>query len=65
MADWDLVLRAGTVVRTDGVERADLGIVDGVVAGLQRDLHGQARTEIDCSGLHVFPGVLDSHVALQ
>ncbi|HET7480647.1 MAG TPA: allantoinase AllB, partial [Rubrobacteraceae bacterium] len=38
------------------------GISDGVVAAVEPELEGSAGMEIDASGLHVFPGLIDAHV---
>jgi len=62
MSDFDLLIRHGSVVTTDGVQIADLGIADGLITALAENLPGQAHDEIDASGLHVFPGLIDSHV---
>lgn len=62
MADADLVVRAGTVVRPDGVEAADVAIVDGRIAAVAADLARTGREEIDARGLHVLPGGVDPHV---
>jgi allantoinase len=62
MSDFDLLLRHGTLVSSAGVRRADLGIADGVIVAEAPELAGSADEEIDCAGLHVFPGVIDAHV---
>jgi allantoinase len=62
MADYDLLLRGGNVVLEDRVERADLASAEGRVVALAASIAGTAREEIDCSALHIFPGVIDSHV---
>ena len=59
MKALDLILRGGTVVMPDGERPTDLGIADGKIVSFSG---GAARTEIDATGLHVFPGVIDSHV---
>ncbi|MFN3656506.1 MAG: dihydroorotase [Pseudolabrys sp.] len=59
---YDLVLKGGTVVNQDGAGVRDVGIRDGRFAALG-DLSGVSAGEIvDCKGLHVLPGVIDSHV---
>jgi len=62
MSAFELLLRQGTLVSSAGVRRADLGIADGVIVAEAPDLAGSADDEIDCAGLHVFPGVIDAHV---
>ncbi len=62
MPDFDLLLRNGHVVLEDRVERADLAAVDGRIAAIDANIIGTGREEIDCSALHIFPGVIDAHV---
>ncbi|HEX5145860.1 MAG TPA: amidohydrolase family protein [Conexibacter sp.] len=54
------VVRGGTVVTEAGTCVADVGIVDGRVAAIGRDLPGDEL--LDARGLHVFPGFFDAHV---
>ena len=44
-----------------GLERADVAVADGVITEVGLDLEADGE-EIDASGLHVFPGGIDSHV---
>src|SRR5579863_7527984 len=46
------------VVRSDD---RDIGITDGVIAGIGPDL-GAAKREIDAAGLTVLPGLIDIHL---
>jgi allantoinase len=62
MLTFDLIVRGGTVVKNSGLERADLGISDGRIIALEPELSGTSRAEIDARGLHVLPGVIDTHV---
>lgn len=63
MADtYDLVLKGGTVVNQDGEGLRDVGIRGGRIAGLGDLSRASAGETIDCRGLHVLPGVIDSHV---
>jgi allantoinase len=62
MPDFDLLLRGGNVVLEDRIERADLAIVEGRLAAIASSIAGSASEEIDCAALHIFPGVIDSHV---
>src|ERR1019366_6204250 len=59
MKSFDLIIRGGTVVTPDGETQSDLAIADGKVVSFSG---GTAREEIDATGLHIFPGVIDSHV---
>jgi len=62
MSEFDLVIRGGTVVTPDEVIAADIGIAEGRIAALQSGLSGSARETINATGLHIFPGLIDSHV---
>ncbi|HUZ64245.1 MAG TPA: dihydropyrimidinase, partial [Acetobacteraceae bacterium] len=59
MAEFDLVVRGGTVVTAAETFRADVGIKDGRIAALGDGLAG-ART-MDAGGLLVMPGGVDTH----
>ena len=62
MSDFDTILRGGTVITPDGASQTDIGIAEGKIAALARELSGSAREEIDARHLHIFPGVIDAHV---
>jgi allantoinase len=59
---YNLIIRNGTVVREEGVEALSVGISDGIIADVAPEIEGDAGHEIDASGLHVFPGLIDTHV---
>ena len=59
MKSLDLLIRGGTVITPDGERQTDLGVVDGKIVSF---IGSTAREEVDATGLHVFPGVIDSHV---
>ena len=59
---FDLVLRGGTVVNQDGIGRRDIGIRGGRIAALGSIPAEAAGENIDCTGLHILPGVIDSQV---
>ena len=54
MAEFDLVIRGGTVVDGTGIPkfRADLGIKDGRVAMISGRINGAGAKELDASGWH-------------
>ena len=63
MADtYDLILKGGTVVNQDGIAARDLGIRVGRFAAIGDLSRASAGEVIDCRGLHLLPGVIDSHV---
>ena len=56
-----MIVRGGTIITERGIERADIAIEAGTITEIGADL-GEQREEIDATGLHVFPGGIDSHV---
>jgi len=62
MSLLDLIIRRGTVVTPEETRMEDIGILDGKIDELGRALDGSARETIDAEGLHIFPGLIDSHV---
>ena len=57
----DVIIRNGIVVSHTGEAAADIGIADGRIVEIG-SVSGKAREEINADGLHIFPGVIDSHV---
>jgi dihydroorotase len=59
---YDLIFRGGTVVNQDGVGAADIGVRAGRIAAIG-DLRAENAGEVvDCNGLHLLPGVIDTQV---
>jgi len=63
MAEYDLVIRGGTIVDGTGVPRfkADLAVKDGRVAKISGRIPASGAREIDASGCIVAPGAIDLH----
>jgi dihydroorotase len=59
---YDLILKGGVVVNQDGAGQRDLGIRGGRFAFIGDLGRASAGETIDCRGLHLLPGVIDSHV---
>jgi allantoinase len=59
---FDLLIRGGKVVTPDGVKDLEIAVADGRIAELAPGIRGAALEEIDATGLHVFPGLIDPHV---
>ncbi|MGO8799015.1 MAG: dihydroorotase [Roseiarcus sp.] len=59
---FDLILHGGTVVNHDGAAPRDLGVTGGRIAGIGDLTRAAAGQRVDCRGLHILPGVIDSQV---
>jgi len=58
----ELILKGGTVVNHDGTGQRDIAVTDGRIVGLGSYGPHQSGEVIDCTGLHILPGVIDSQV---
>lgn len=59
---FDLLLKNGMAVLPEGTHITDIGISGGKIEAIG-DLSGcAAEEEIDCKGLHVLPGLMDTQV---
>jgi N-acyl-D-amino-acid deacylase len=60
----DVVMTGGWVVDGTGAPpfRADVAVRDGRVAAIGRLEHVEAAHRIDCTGLYLLPGFVDTHV---
>ena len=63
MAEFDLVIRGGTIVDGTGVPRfrADLAVKNGRVAMISGRINAGGAREIDAGGCIVAPGAIDLH----
>ncbi len=61
MALFDLIFKNATLVNHQGIFEADLGIRDGKIADIGK-MGSAAGAVIDCTGLHILPGVIDTQV---
>ncbi len=59
---FDKLFKGGTIVNQDGRISADIGVRNGKIAALGSFNASQAGETIDCTGLHVLPGVIDTQV---
>jgi dihydroorotase len=59
---FDVILKSGTIVNHDGEGIRDIAIKDGRIAALGSFANDAADEVIDCTGLHILPGVIDTQV---
>ncbi len=59
---YDLIIKNGIVVNHDGSGVRDIGVRAGRIAQIGDLGDADAAQIIECSGLHVLPGVIDSQV---
>src|SRR5476651_2527340 len=59
---FDTILKSGTVVNQDGEGVRDIGLRDGRIAEIGSFGQASAADVIDCKGLHILPGVIDTQV---
>jgi dihydropyrimidinase len=63
-AEFDIVIRGGTVATDEDVVETDVGITGEHVVALARSL-GRGKREIDARGKLVLPGGVDSHTHIE
>lgn len=61
-ASFDLILKNGTVATPAGLIETDIAVKNGKIAALGNFAQGDAAETIDCTNLHILPGIIDSHV---
>ena len=59
---FDLIFKGGTVVNHDGEAVRDIAVAGGRFAAIGDLSHASAGEVIDCRGLHLLPGVIDTQV---
>ena len=59
---YDLILKNATVVNHDGVGVRDIAVEAGRIAAIGALGSVRAAKSIDCKGLHILPGVIDTQV---
>src|SRR6184192_3384288 len=59
---FDVILKGGIVVNQDGEGVRDIGIANGRMAEIGALSQASAAEMIDCKGLHILPGVIDTQV---
>jgi dihydroorotase len=59
---FDLLIRGGICVTPSGIVAADVGIRGGRIAAIGALSQGHAAEMFEARGLHVLPGIIDTHV---
>jgi len=59
---FDVILSGGALVNQDGEGVRDVGVRDGKIAEIGDLSRASAGETIDCRGLHILPGVIDTQV---
>lgn len=59
---FDTILKGATIVNHDGIGSRDIGIRNGRIEAIGSLSAHSAGEVIDCTGLHILPGVVDSQV---
>src|SRR5690606_14095501 len=62
MAQYQTIFKNGTVVNHDGTHRTDIAVNDGYNVALGDLGNADAAEIVDCTGLHILPGVIDTQV---
>ena len=59
---FDRIFKGGMLVNHDGIGQRDVGVKDGRISAIGSLGHASAGEIVDCKGLHILPGVIDSQV---
>ena len=64
MVKYDLIIKNGTIVTADSIIQGDLAIKDGKImeVSVGKSLEATADKVMDAEGLHILPGLIDTHV---
>jgi allantoinase len=64
MTTYDLIIKNGNIVTAESIVQGDIAIQDGKIqkVSIGQPLEGSAGREINAEGLHILPGLIDTHV---
>ncbi|MGA1834155.1 dihydroorotase [Rhizobium wenxiniae] len=62
MAHYETMFRGGVVANHNGIAEADVGVRHGRIVALGDLARDSADRVVDCTGLHILPGVIDTQV---
>ena len=60
-----MIIRNGSLVLENSVEQKDILIENGRIVKIADVIEANGDAELDATGLHVFPGLIDMHVHLR
>jgi allantoinase len=60
-----MIIRNGQVVLKNSVEKKDILVEEGKIVKIADYVPANGSQEIDASGKHIFPGLIDMHVHLR
>ncbi len=60
-----MIIRNGNVVLKDGVKKADILVKGDKIVKIAANIPADGSEEIDATGKHIFPGLIDMHVHLR
>ena len=60
-----MIIRNGQVVLKNSVEKKDILVEGGKIVAIADNIPANGSQEIDASGKHIFPGLIDMHVHLR
>ncbi len=60
-----MIIKNGNIVLKDRVIKADILVKDGKIAKIAENIASDNSVEIDATGKHIFPGLIDMHVHLR
>jgi len=62
MTHYDVIFKNGILVNHDGITKSDIGVINDQIANIGLEENDSANEIIDCEGLHILPGVIDTQV---
>ena len=62
MSDWDTLFQGAKLVSENGVNTADLAVIDERIAAVGATLDGTAKEIIDATEAYLFPAIIDPHI---
>jgi dihydropyrimidinase len=61
----ELIIKGGKIVTPTDTYKADIGVDDGKIVAIGKDLPGSAKDVVDANGKYVIPGAIDSHTHMD